>query len=89
MTNPTLKTYTIPSAFGGFMSVDWKLKVLHLLGGNTHDHYYNICTSRQSLATARAEINFLRSEYETRLARIREADSIVREIEDYNNANND
>jgi hypothetical protein len=61
------------------MEVGWEAKVMNLLDPATAITYRY--TGRDGVANARSDIDFAISQLELRLAKAREADSILREIE--------
>ena len=88
MTDPNYKKHSISSPFGGVRTVGWEKKVQSLLdpGQITDYRYTNWSTG---LANARSDIDYAVQSLESQLAHVREADSILREIETYEAAQNE
>ena len=80
MNDPRYKTYQVTS-WAGLLTVGWETKVTHLLSPSDTVNYRYSC--RNGVANARSDINWAISQLELRLASAREADSILREIEDW------
>jgi hypothetical protein len=83
MNNPWYKLYKIPSIFSNWKDVSWDIKVIYCLSPSDANPYRLGFTPGEQLIKARADINYAIEVLEAQLARVREADSIVRELEDW------
>jgi hypothetical protein len=80
ISDPHYKSHQV-SSWAGLLTVGWETKITYLLSPSDTTNYRYSC--RNGVANARSDINYAISQLELRLAHAREADSILREIEDW------
>ena len=80
ISDPRYKTYQVHS-WAGLLTVGWETKITNLLSPSDTTSYRYSC--RNGVANARSDVTYAISQLELQLAHAREADSILREIEDW------